>query len=319
MCFASLCFPPRYRMGLLYNKDMPQTDTDLEAPLRVSLTTFARTIMQALRSSLWVGMPGTVEKFEAARPPVGTAGAFPATVDVALDFKYIRRGKQTDVADGEQWKGPPEPGVEGDIWGEYPVLRSVPVHYPGHQHMSVRGAISAGEGGWVKFSQRSLDTWTGRGAGSVPAFLRFLEIADAIFEPGLRNGAALPPPVVPENSSQVGPEDGTAGLEISHGEFGTPRDVALNNALSRLDIAADGTVTISGPLASITMSPTGEVTVNGTSIKLGEAASEALIKGNAFKTFYEAHTHTAPPGGGATSPPLAPVPPTALSTKVSTA
>lgn len=274
--------------------------------------------MRAMRISLWTGIPGTVVGYAQAAPPTGTAGAKPATVDVQLDIEYIRRGTRDDVGTREEWQGGPEPGAEGDIWGEYPILRAVPVHFPGTANMSIRGAVDVGETGWVKFSQRSLDYWTARGAGNPPPFLHFLEIADAVFEPGLRHGAAIPPPVVEEGKTQIGPEDGSAGLEVEHGEYAVPKTVSVFNPTARIDIGIDGSITLTGPAASVTMDAAGVVTVQGTQIKLGPAAVSNIIKGPEFQTWASTHIHTAPPGGGPTSPPTVPIPPNTLSSKVFT-
>ncbi len=51
-------------------------------------------------------------------------------------------------------------------------------------------------------------------------------------------------------------------------------------------------------------------------IELGEGASEALVKGNAFMAFFNAHVHPAP--GGTSGPPQAPMTPGQLSMKVKT-
>lgn len=54
--------------------------------------------------------------------------------------------------------------------------------------------------------------------------------------------------------------------------------------------------------------------VIGAEVLLGtSSSSEAMIKGNAFKTVYDAHVHPTP--FGPSGPPTVPIPPTALSTK----
>lgn len=59
------------------------------------------------------------------------------------------------------------------------------------------------------------------------------------------------------------------------------------------------------------------VMVEAKEIKLGEKAVEAVILGDTFKTIFDTHTHTGNLGAP-TTPPLAPMPPTALSKKVKT-
>ena len=53
---------------------------------------------------------------------------------------------------------------------------------------------------------------------------------------------------------------------------------------------------------------TDKCVVDAGTIELGEGATESLIKGDAFKTFFDTHTHA-----GAGSPPLVPMPPAILS------
>lgn len=55
------------------------------------------------------------------------------------------------------------------------------------------------------------------------------------------------------------------------------------------------------------------------SVEIGEGASEALLKGNAFMTYFNTHTHTSGGPGSPTSPPVAPMTPDMLSMKVKTA
>ena len=56
-----------------------------------------------------------------------------------------------------------------------------------------------------------------------------------------------------------------------------------------------------------------EVIVNSSNIKLGEAAIEAIIKGNTFQTYFNSHTHIGNLGAP-TSPPVVPSTPDHLST-----
>jgi len=55
-----------------------------------------------------------------------------------------------------------------------------------------------------------------------------------------------------------------------------------------------------------------KVIINSSNIELGEAAVEAVIKGNTFQTFFNSHTHIGNLGGP-TSPPIIPSDPTHLS------
>lgn len=55
------------------------------------------------------------------------------------------------------------------------------------------------------------------------------------------------------------------------------------------------------------------------SLELGVGATEALVKGQSFMALFNAHTHTSGMPGSPTSPPVAPMTPDLLSTKVKTA
>lgn len=59
----------------------------------------------------------------------------------------------------------------------------------------------------------------------------------------------------------------------------------------------------------------GKTTIEASTIELGEGAAESVIKGDAFKTLYNAHTH--PTGVGPSGPPVVPMA-TELSMKVKT-
>lgn len=55
------------------------------------------------------------------------------------------------------------------------------------------------------------------------------------------------------------------------------------------------------------------------SLELGQGATEALVKGQTFMSLFNSHTHTSGMSGSPTSPPMVPMTPAALSTKVKTA
>lgn len=76
---------------------------------------------------------------------------------------------------------------------------------------------------------------------------------------------------------------------------------------------ADSKITASG---KVDITASGNTTVEGAEIKLGTGASEAVIKGTAFKTYFDTHTH--PTAVGPSGPPASPMPGSTLSTKVKT-
>ena len=69
---------------------------------------------------------------------------------------------------------------------------------------------------------------------------------------------------------------------------------------------------------SVTLKANGDIIIDGGRIELGEGASEAIMLGDAFKTYFDTHTHTCASPGSPTTPPIVPIPPTAFSTKVFT-
>jgi hypothetical protein len=75
----------------------------------------------------------------------------------------------------------------------------------------------------------------------------------------------------------------------------------------------NATITASGN-ANVTAS--GTATVEGQTVNLGKAASDAVIKGDTFKTYFDAHQVMT--ALGPSSPPIMPMPPTSLSKKVKT-
>ncbi len=68
--------------------------------------------------------------------------------------------------------------------------------------------------------------------------------------------------------------------------------------------------------AEVRLTASGEVIVKADTIKLGEAADQALVLGDAFKDLFNQHTH--PTGVGPSGPPTNPMMPTHLSSKTST-
>jgi len=101
----------------------------------------------------------------------------------------------------------------------------------------------------------------------------------------------------------------------------------IGNEDTAIDIANDGIVTVRSKPAGGTESRividgvSGTITIEGgTKIDLGATAMDALVKGTAFKTFFDAHIHN-DPVTGVTSPPtiaMDATPGTHLSTKVNT-
>jgi len=79
-------------------------------------------------------------------------------------------------------------------------------------------------------------------------------------------------------------------------------------------LTAQGDVNVNCSNANVIASDT--ATVDGTTVKLGTNATEAVVLGDIFQALYNSHTH--PTIFGPTLQPLVPMPPSALSTKVIT-
>ena len=92
------------------------------------------------------------------------------------------------------------------------------------------------------------------------------------------------------------------------------------NGKLNLNITGDVNMTTQGNVnatcvnATVTASDT--ALVEGKTVNLGKNASDAVIKGNAFKQYFDTHIHPTPVGPS--GPPVTPMPQTTLSRKVST-
>lgn len=93
-------------------------------------------------------------------------------------------------------------------------------------------------------------------------------------------------------------------------------DGTMNIRLSiDANLTVDGNVNVNCTNATVTATDVAEI--EGSQVKLGVAAAQAVIKGNIFQTLFNAHTHTGNLGVS-TTPPIAPLTGTELSTKVVT-
>lgn len=85
---------------------------------------------------------------------------------------------------------------------------------------------------------------------------------------------------------------------------------------TNFDTAEDRTDSVGGNLSiningNCIINASGDTTVEGSSVKLGAMAVESAIKGDSFKLLFDTHTHTGPSG-----PPVSPLDPSVLSTKI---
>lgn len=99
------------------------------------------------------------------------------------------------------------------------------------------------------------------------------------------------------------------------------KDINLN-ANGNINIIVKGNASLQCVNANVNASGDAEVkaagtaTIEGKTVKLGEAAAESVIKGDTFKKYQDSHIHPTPVGP--TGPPVTPMPPGTLSKKVKT-
>lgn len=137
-----------------------------------------------------------------------------------------------------------------------------------------------GDHGWLIFCERVLEAWLGKGNVPVdPVWSEILGMTGALFLP-------------------VGPP-GPAGLQLD-ADFVVGDAVGLNEV--RISLA--GQVTVKAA-TQVRVESTTQATVEAPVINLGDGAAEALVKGGAFTTLFNTHTHGTPVGPS--SPPATPM------------
>jgi len=128
--------------------------------------TLAFLLARALETQLIhlrVGLPGRIEKFDAATQL--------ADVQPLLQEEYPTANGKTAVA-------------------SLPVITNVPVFTPGGSNFVLTTPIEAGAQCWLQFSDRSLDVWNDRGGIVDPVDPRRHDLTDAICIVGVRSQAA---------------------------------------------------------------------------------------------------------------------------------
>ena len=239
---------------------MPRNaDTVNEAAEEPTLEDLIRLAMRAQSIGLRVGVPARVLKFDPG-PPVPFVEAEIALQRVTLD----------DRRDGETAQ-------------DYPPIPLCPVEYPRGGGYRMVWPLGPGDGGWLKFSDRALETWLDASHPVDPQIGRTHALSDAVFVPGLNNRQA-PQGAVPLDAIVIEREDGTASLslsaaraELAHAlkvDLGGP--LGLANArvtdptlLNAADIAAINTaigLLVAAPPGTpvVTVAPFGAVTGTGT-------------------------------------------------------
>lgn len=200
---------------------------------------FAKWIVREVMINLRVGMPAEVVSWSA---PVaaGASNSTPALVKVQPHFIFsVAINSPDELTDEERAKGWTLLQEQDGYLKQkaLPQISNVPVHYPGTAGMLVRGPLKAGEVGWIKFADRSIDKWTKRGGPVDPGFdSHYHQLSDAIFEPGLRYGRVSPS--IPTDKHVIGPETGSAGLEFDDVEGGALPNARLYTTGDELTIDA---------------------------------------------------------------------------------
>jgi hypothetical protein len=92
------------------------------------------------------------------------------------------------------------------------------------------------------------------------------------------------------------------------------KSITINANKWTVNVSGDTNITING---NCNITAKGNTNIEGSSIKLGKAAAESLVKGESFKAIFDSHTHIGNLGAP-TSPPMTPMPNSALSKKVKT-
>jgi len=120
--------------------------------------------------------------------------------------------------------------------------------------------------------------------------------------------------IKPDNSIEIINPNGDTVVMLNDGNisFTHSAQFTINSGADTV-INADANTIINCIEAKI--NATGETHVNSPRIKLGEAAAEAIIKGDTFKAIWDSHIH--PTGVGPSGPPVQPMDPS-LSSKNTT-
>lgn len=160
------------------------------------------------------------------------------------------------------------------------ILPEVPVVFPAGGGAMVSFPIAENDTVLLVFSMRSIEEFLSSDGSmpQTPFSRRNHSLSDAVAIPGLFTSV---------NSPQVS----TTDLQLRNG---------IGETESNIDVKPDGKIVINAASA----------------VEIGEGAAESLVLGDAFKSYFDGHTH--PTGVGPSGPPAAPMPPTTLSTYAKT-
>lgn len=165
------------------------------------------------------------------------------------------------------------------------------------------------------------------GGGKDRGLLALPEVGDTIWiefaggDPGrpIWAGAFWGAPESAGQQDDLGTATGTEVPTSEGQEAGPGRLVLRTRAGHRICLDDDGALVIlanGNGKTEIRLTQAGEVIVKADTIKLGANASQKLVLGDAFMSLFNAHTH--PTGVGPSGPPVTPMMPSHLSSKVKT-
>ena len=159
---------------------------------------------------------------------------------------------------------------------ESDILPDVPVIMPAGGGALISLPVAVGDTVMLMFSMRSIDEFLASDGTTLqtPFSKRTHHLSDAVAITGLFTEV---------NSPDIDPNN----LQLRNG---------IGETESLIDIDTGGNITINA----------------ATAVNIGDEAAESLVLGDAFKAYFDGHTH--PTGVGPSGPPVAPMPPTALST-----
>lgn len=132
-------------------------------------------------------------------------------------------------------------------------LITVPVYFCGGADFSIEYEINPGDEGVIFFSQRCIDGWKTTGGVAKNPIMRFHDMSDAVFLPGIRSQ----PKVLPSFENN--------GIRLRNAD--ASHYVWLKN---------DGTIETSNGNGNITMAPDGTVNINGAIITPDGAISSPV-------------------------------------------
>lgn len=164
---------------------------------------------------------------------------------------------------------------------DYPVIPNVPVIWPRTADFALAAPMNRGDQVLLVFIERSMDEWLSEGGTPTPVDRRKFNLSDAVAIPGLYS--------FKQNSPVNTGEDAVV-------QFKSSKITMRKNGDMELDVGSNDLYLVGNLVAAGSQGGSVNTLINST-----------------FKTFYDAHTHTAP--GGTTGPPLV-IPPATVETTV---